>query len=614
MKECINCKTLLEDDELFCHECGTKQEIEEPEAQVGDTQKPEVKKCIHCGESIEADSLFCPFCGKEQKEEPVQTIVLNVPEIVKDHMSRVLLNPDKWISTVLFPQKYPNSAFQLLTNNECGFVIDVGLEMTRGEEDLIKRIKQSPYLNKFVVGDPSDNDFYAVMKLGDEDDAITKLSGFLHDIYDQPFDAAIKYETDMGKDKPVTTSISKGKKCIHCGEVLEEESTFCPFCGKPQVTEEVKKDEPQTHPAEPEPQQEPEKPEPKPEEKEQTQAEEQKPTVPTQPEQHEQPNEEQPQAEETYEGEEKKKSKTILWFLLAVLIISGAAWYYLLSGSDSDPYPAVEGDYIEEPTDTIPEDFEEESEMTSGALAFLEDFYKGKHLIEQNIPQYVTANVLNKLKRDYEYDCPSDDCLATWVFTAYPAGADLDLEEGPIFSSTDIDGRYKVDFKYSFYNGEQKGYETRTVYLTVTEMDGKYLISDYEVVDNRGREDENGISSKEIESNVPDESTQTKVINTQDKQGYVAWFVFGTTKELKELDIIDENQVLYEDFSKYSFTKIDIRIDKEIKLYSKSARVLTSHPASAYTLKPNEMKQYVLRITDPQLFWSTSRYLVILAE
>ena len=27
MKRCYNCDTILEDDELFCHECGAKQEI-----------------------------------------------------------------------------------------------------------------------------------------------------------------------------------------------------------------------------------------------------------------------------------------------------------------------------------------------------------------------------------------------------------------------------------------------------------------------------------------------------------------------------------------------------------------------------------------------------------
>ena len=67
-------------------------------------------------------------------------------------------------------------------------------------------------------------------------------------------------------------------------------------------------------------------------------------------------------------------------------------------------------------------------------------------------------------------------------------------------------------------------------------------------------------------------------------------------------------------FNKNYFTKIDIRVDKEIKLYSKSARMLTSHPAGSYTLQPDAQQQYVLRITNPQQFWSTSKYLVVLVK
>jgi chromosome segregation ATPase len=111
------------------------------------------------------------------------------------------------------------------------------------------------------------------------------------------------------------------------------------------------------------------------------------------------------------------------------------------------------------------------------------------------------------------------------------------------------------------------------------------------------------------------ETTQkTETINQQDKQLHSAWFVFGTKKELKEQNILVDGDVLQSNFNKDYFTKIDIRVDKEIKLYSSSAKMLTDHPSSSYTLQRDANKQFILRITDPQLFWSTSKYLVILVK
>ena len=113
-------------------------------------------------------------------------------------------------------------------------------------------------------------------------------------------------------------------------------------------------------------------------------------------------------------------------------------------------------------------------------------------------------------------------------------------------------------------------------------------------------------------SNLQEESTQkTEVINTQDKQLNTAWYVFGTKSELKEQNILVKGKVLQGNFNKNYFTKIDIRQDKEIKLYSKSAELLTAHPGGSYTLTRDANGQYVLRITNPQIFWSTSKYLVI---
>ena len=114
---------------------------------------------------------------------------------------------------------------------------------------------------------------------------------------------------------------------------------------------------------------------------------------------------------------------------------------------------------------------------------------------------------------------------------------------------------------------------------------------------------------------LKEESSQkTTTINAQDKQLNTAWFVFGTKDELKDQKILVDGKVLQSNFNRDYFTKKDIRIDKEIKLYSRSAKMLTSHPAGSYTLERNSNKQYVLRITNPQLFWSTSKYLVVLVK
>ena len=117
-----------------------------------------------------------------------------------------------------------------------------------------------------------------------------------------------------------------------------------------------------------------------------------------------------------------------------------------------------------------------------------------------------------------------------------------------------------------------------------------------------------------VENLQTDAQQKAQTISNQDKQLNTAWFVFGTKKELKGQHIMENGKVLQSNFNKNYFAKIDIRIDKEIKFYSKSARILTMHPSGSYTLTPDVNKQYVLRITNPQLFWSTSKYLVVLVK
>ena len=193
---------------------------------------------------------------------------------------------------------------------------------------------------------------------------------------------------------------------------------------------------------------------------------------------------------------ENSNSKKWIWILLIVLLVAGGAWFMYndISSNSVAPVEAVDNDSIDI-CDAI-EDIEED--IPKSELDFLEYFYKGPGT-EDFICQNVTSNVLNKLKKDAEKD-GHPGSLAVWAFNAYDAGTDgpdMEYEEGPIISKTDIERKYCVSYRYNYYD-EPKLSRERKVYLNVTKQDGKYLISNYEVVgDNSGGNkmsdgDENG--------------------------------------------------------------------------------------------------------------------------
>ncbi len=175
--------------------------------------------------------------------------------------------------------------------------------------------------------------------------------------------------------------------------------------------------------------------------------------------------------------------------------------------------------------------------------------------------------------------------------------------------------KLRSQLRESSINGEQlkRAIENLTAQLEEKDTQLKALRAELEAKEIHIAElDETIAGLHEDVTTLKEESSSKSVtISTQDKQLNTAWFVFGTKKELKEQNILKDGKVLQQNFNKNYFTKIDIRVDKEIKLYSRSAEMLTSHPNGSYTLQRDANKQYVLRITNPEQFWSTSKYLVI---
>jgi len=98
---------------------------------------------------------------------------------------------------------------------------------------------------------------------------------------------------------------------------------------------------------------------------------------------------------------------------------------------------------------------------------------------------------------------------------------------------------------------------------------------------------------------------------------YRGYYVFGTKKELKEQNIIAgdglfrKKKVLEGDFDGDYFTRVDIREVDSIPLFRPKAKLLTSHPDGSYSLEKNSEGALMLKITDKDRFWSTSKYLVV---
>jgi len=137
--------------------------------------------------------------------------------------------------------------------------------------------------------------------------------------------------------------------------------------------------------------------------------------------------------------------------------------------------------------------------------------------------------------------------------------------------------------------------------------------------DVRIQELDNAVSELADQVNTLSEETekQKNTISSQEKEINTVYYVFGTTKELKEQKIISggglfkASEVMKGDFNKNYFTKEDLRTFKQVSLESKKAKLLTAHPEGSYTFEKNDKDLLTLVITNPTEFWSLSKYLVI---
>lgn len=106
-----------------------------------------------------------------------------------------------------------------------------------------------------------------------------------------------------------------------------------------------------------------------------------------------------------------------------------------------------------------------------------------------------------------------------------------------------------------------------------------------------------------------------QVIANQDKAMHTAWYVIAKKKSLKAQNILKKGDVMESaNVNKDGFTEIDIRKVVEIPVGAKKAAILSAHPEGSYEFVADAEGMQVLKVLDPQTFWSVTRYLVIRAK
>lgn len=123
--------------------------------------------------------------------------------------------------------------------------------------------------------------------------------------------------------------------------------------------------------------------------------------------------------------------------------------------------------------------------------------------------------------------------------------------------------------------------------------------------------------NEDVENLATTNAAQSEKISAQDKELHTAYYCFGTSKELKDQNILSggglfsKSKALQSDFNKDYFISIDIREVKEIPLFAGKAKLKSNHPDGSYVFLEDEDGNLTLKITDEDEFWSLGRYLVI---
>jgi myosin heavy subunit len=154
----------------------------------------------------------------------------------------------------------------------------------------------------------------------------------------------------------------------------------------------------------------------------------------------------------------------------------------------------------------------------------------------------------------------------------------------------------------------------------ITRLTADIEAKDSQIADLRTQLEQLNVAMTNLNVNYQ-EATQESGAKTEKLN--TAFYAYGTAKELTKNGVLTKEggfigigkiQKMKEDFNKSYFTKIDISTTNTIVLAAKKAKLITSHPSGSYKIEGENGKAEKLVITNPEEFWGTSKYLVVVVE
>ncbi len=118
----------------------------------------------------------------------------------------------------------------------------------------------------------------------------------------------------------------------------------------------------------------------------------------------------------------------------------------------------------------------------------------------------------------------------------------------------------------------------------------------------------------QVDSQSSQISAQIEEIEAQRTSLNTAFYITGTKKELKQQNVLVSGKKINSGFNPAAFTQIDITEIKNIPISSKKVEIMTYHPSDSYKLNEEGKEISQLEIVNPEEFWRTSKYLVVVTN